>query len=160
MLQQAADRKLNFIGARRLSYLLAFVQGDAQTMARELEASVGVRQTNAAFGWQAQVIRGRPRQGGARAVPPRHPDVAPGRLQRSGGAVDHGRCRDARDRRAMRRGAARGPRGLRSGRDNTTLERASRVLALCGDRVEALKLSNELAQRFPEATSRFTCRCR
>ena len=53
MLQQAADRQLNFIGARRLSYLIAFVQGDSETMARELEASIGVRETNAAFGWQA-----------------------------------------------------------------------------------------------------------
>ena len=53
VLQQAADRQLDFIGARRLSYLLAFVQGDAKTMARELESSVGVRETNAAFGWQA-----------------------------------------------------------------------------------------------------------
>ena len=53
ILQQAADRQLDFIGARRLSYLLAFVQGDAATMARELEASVGLRETNAAFGWQA-----------------------------------------------------------------------------------------------------------
>ena len=29
-LQQAADRKLDFIGASRLSYLVAFVQGDAE----------------------------------------------------------------------------------------------------------------------------------
>ena len=80
VLQQAADRQLDFIGARRLSYLLAFVQGDAATMARELEASVGVRETNAAFGWQAHTsaVR-RTRAGGARAVPPRHPDVAAGR---------------------------------------------------------------------------------
>ena len=60
VLQQAADRQLDFIGARRLSYLLAFVQGDSTTMARELEASVGVRETNAAFGWQAHALRRSP----------------------------------------------------------------------------------------------------
>ena len=53
VLQQAADNHLAFAGARRLSYLLAFVQGDSATMARELNASIGVGETNAAFGWQA-----------------------------------------------------------------------------------------------------------
>ena len=52
-LKLAADRKLDFIGASRLSYLVAFVQGDTKTMERELEASIGLRQTNSAFGWQA-----------------------------------------------------------------------------------------------------------
>src|SRR6185436_15854550 len=42
ILQQAADRKLDFIGVRRLSYLLAFVQGDSKTMERELGSSVGL----------------------------------------------------------------------------------------------------------------------
>ena len=54
MLKQAADRRLEFNGARRLSYFLAFVRGDTATMARELDASVGVGETNAAFGWQAR----------------------------------------------------------------------------------------------------------
>ena len=114
VLQQAADRHLDFIGARRLSYLLAFVQGDAATMARDLESSVGVRETNAAFGWQAHTsaFAGRD-QGGARAVPPRHPDVASGELPGSGGAVDDGGRRDPCDRRAVRRGAQRGRLGAR-----------------------------------------------
>jgi len=37
-------------------------------------------------------------------------------------------------------------------RDNSTLERASRVLALCTAASEALTLSNELKQHFPDAT--------
>ena len=48
----AAAKQLDFAGARRLSYLLAFVRGDSATMARELEASLGAGETNAA-GWQA-----------------------------------------------------------------------------------------------------------
>jgi hypothetical protein len=36
-------------------------------------------------------------------------------------------------------------------RDNATLERAARVLALCGAASEASSLANEVAKRFPEA---------
>ena len=41
---------------RRMNYLLAFIRGDEPTMARMLEASVGVGQTNAAYGWQAHAL--------------------------------------------------------------------------------------------------------
>ena len=37
-------------------------------------------------------------------------------------------------------------------RDNFTLERASRALALCGAADEVSRLSGELAERFPNAT--------
>jgi tetratricopeptide (TPR) repeat protein len=37
-------------------------------------------------------------------------------------------------------------------RDNVTLERAGRALALCGASAEAARLAAELAERFPEAT--------
>ena len=69
--------------------------------------SVGVRETNAALGWQGAHLRlRRTDQGRARAVPPRHPDVASGELPGSGGAVDDGRRRDPCDRRTVCRGAA------------------------------------------------------
>jgi tetratricopeptide (TPR) repeat protein len=42
--------------------------------------------------------------------------------------------------------------GLERGRDNFTLERASRALSLCDDATGASRLSAELAKRFPEAT--------
>ena len=42
--------------------------------------------------------------------------------------------------------------GLQLSRDNETLERASRALALCGAGAEAMSLSSELATRFPQAT--------
>ena len=42
--------------------------------------------------------------------------------------------------------------GLAVSRDNFTLERASRVLALCGDGTGVSVLSAELSQRFPEST--------
>ena len=37
-------------------------------------------------------------------------------------------------------------------RDNVTLERSARVLAMCGADTEASRLSNELVDRFPSAT--------
>jgi hypothetical protein len=37
-------------------------------------------------------------------------------------------------------------------RDNFTLERSGRAIALCGQRADAAALSSELAKRFPDAT--------
>jgi tetratricopeptide (TPR) repeat protein len=152
-LQQVADRQLDFIGARRLSYFLAFVQGDSTTMARELESSVGVRQTNAAFGWQGRTFasEGRVkaahdqfRRGIQMSLQGNFTEVAAQLTMED--AETHaivGQCAEARSEVSP---------GLALSRDNLTLERASRVLALCGAGSEALTLSNDLAKRFPEAT--------
>src|SRR5262245_18806351 len=152
VLQDAAAKQLDFAGARRLSYLLAFVQGDSATMTRELEASLGVGETNAAFGWQAQAsaFDGRVRQA--------HDQFAQGiETARRGNfneiaaqltiedAEVHalvGQCGDARDELSA---------GLALSRDNSTLEHASRTLAICGAEREARQLSGELAKGFPEA---------
>jgi tetratricopeptide (TPR) repeat protein len=77
-LQEVVDRRLDFIGARRLSYFLAFVQGDSKTMARELESSVGVRETNSAFGWQARTSAsdGRVKTAGSMLYPLAHLGLA------------------------------------------------------------------------------------
>jgi tetratricopeptide (TPR) repeat protein len=153
VLQQAADNHLAFAGARRLSYLLAFVQGDSATMARELNASIGVGETNAAFGWQAHAsaFEGRvlqahdafgrgiqmSRQGNFNEV------AAQLRMEDAETHATVGQCAQAREEAAT---------GLALSRDNTTLEHASRTLGLCGAEREALELSTELATRFPEAT--------
>jgi tetratricopeptide (TPR) repeat protein len=153
VLQQAADQGLEFIGARRLSYLLAFVEGDTATMMRELEASIGVRETNAAFGWQAHTSA----FGGL--VKTAHEQFRRGvEMSRQGAfnevaaqlsmedAETHaivGQCDQAR---------AEVSAGLALNRDNGTLEQASRALALCGEAREAAALTSELAKRFPEAT--------
>ena len=42
--------------------------------------------------------------------------------------------------------------GIELSRDSGTLERASRVLTLCGAGTQALTIAGELAMRFPEAT--------
>ena len=153
VLQQAADRKLSFNGNRRLSYLLAFVQGDAQTMARELEASVGLNETNSAFGWEAhtsafggriEAAHEQYRRGIQMSLRGNFEEVAAQLMLED--AETHaivGQCGEARSEVSP---------GLALSRDNLTLERASRVLALCGGGAEAAGLSGELAKRFPEAT--------
>jgi tetratricopeptide (TPR) repeat protein len=152
-LKQAADRGLDFSGARRLSYLLAFVEGDAPLMERELKASLGVRTTNAAFGWQAHTsaFRGRVRDA--------HDQFRHGIQLSLQGSYDEVAAQLAMDDAEMhavvgqcaeaQRDAAS---GLALSRDNATLEQASRVFALCGSAAEARNLSNELAMRFPDAT--------
>jgi tetratricopeptide (TPR) repeat protein len=122
-------------------------------MARQLELSVGVRETNAAFGWQAHASAsaGRMkdaheqfRQGIQMSLQGDFQEVAAQLTMED--AETHaivGQCANARNE---------VPVGLELSRDNLTLERASRVLALCGVEREAMNLSNELAKRFPEAT--------
>jgi eukaryotic-like serine/threonine-protein kinase len=153
ILREAAVRNLNFIGATRLSYLIAFVQGDSKTMARELEASIGVRQTNSAFGWQAhtsftegrvKVAHEQYQRGIQMSLQGNFKEVAAQlSLEDAEMHATLGQCADS---------TREVSEGLKLGRDNTTLERAARALALCGAAVEAETLSNELSRRFPEAT--------
>jgi tetratricopeptide (TPR) repeat protein len=152
VLQQAADLHLDFIGARRLSYLVAFVQGDTKTMARELEASTGVRETNSAYGWQAHTsaFSGRVsdaheqfRRGIQMSLQGNYQEVAAQLTMED--AETHaiaGQCGEA---------LREVPPGLALSRDNATYERASRALALCGAREEASSLASDVARRFPEA---------
>ena len=153
ILQQAVDAGLDFNGVHRLSYLLAFVQGDAQTMARELKASLGASETNAAYGWQAHTFAfaGRTteahqqfRQGIELARQGNFPEVA-AQLAVEDAEVHAiaGQCAETR---------AEAAEGLAGSRDNETLERASRALALCGASAEAQEMVRELVKRFPEAT--------
>ena len=152
VLQDAAAKRLDFPGARRLSYLLAFVQGDSAMMTRELEASLGVGETNAAIGWQGQAsaFEGRVRKA--------HDEFARGiQMSRQANFTEvaaqltiedaevhaiTGQCSEARTEATA---------GLAMSRDNGTLEHASRAFALCGAENEALELSGELARRFPDA---------
>ena len=77
----------------------------------------------------------------------------PRRHARARRADGRGRRRDARDRRPVRRRPARGvPPRSASSRDNFTLERASRTLALCGRAEESQRLTAELAARYPAAS--------
>ena len=153
VLRQAAERRLDFIGARRLSYLLAFVQGDTATMERELAQSVGPRETNSAFGWQAHTsafgghavaAHEQFRLGITLALQGRFNEVAAQLTLED--AENHALVEDC----VTARNEAES--GMQLSRDNATLERASRVMALCGAPQQAAELTTELAERFPEAT--------
>src|SRR4029077_18655078 len=132
LLTEESDRKLNFIGARRLSYLLAFVQGDTATMGKELDSSVGVSETNSAFGWQAHALafgghineaHEQFHRGVQLAVQGNFPEVAAQlRMEDAESHAAVGECGEVR-----REVTA----GLELSRDNLTLERASRPLGLC-----------------------------
>jgi tetratricopeptide (TPR) repeat protein len=132
ILRRAADRHLEFGGARRMSFLMAFVEGDSATMERELTASLGVRATNAAFGWQAHALafgghineahdrclsRDRSRRGG------NFREVA-AQLSIEDAEMHAGR--------AVRQDEGGDLAGLAPSRDTAALDRASRALALCG----------------------------
>jgi len=122
-------------------------------MARELESSVGVGETNAAFGWQAHAseVAGRVnephaqfRRGIQMSLQGNFQEVAAQfTMEDAEMHATVGQCAAARSEAMV---------GFGLSRDNITLERASRALALCGGAGDALSLSSELAKRFPEAT--------
>ena len=152
-LKLAADRKLDFIGASRLSYLLAFVQGDTETMRRELEASIGLRQTNSAYGWQAHATAA------VGQVKTAHDQYHRGiQMSLHGGFTEVAAqlmMEDAEMHATVAQcteAVSEVSEGLRIGRDNASLERAGRVLALCGAGGDAARLASELETRFPQAT--------
>ena len=122
-------------------------------MARDLESSVGVRETNAAYGWQghSSAFAGRIkaaheqfRRGIQMSLQGNFQEVAAQlSMEDAETHASVGECPEARSEVSA---------GLGLSRDNLTLERASRVLALCGSSSEALSLSSELAKQFPDAT--------
>ncbi|MCC7415609.1 MAG: protein kinase [Acidobacteria bacterium] len=137
----------------RLSYLTAFLQHDAGTMARDLAASAGGEEANAAYGWQAHTAANAGRVAEAHALFRRGIQLSLDRDLREPAAslsledaemhAVVGQCAAAREEAAA---------GLDLLRSNRVLERGSRVLALCGDPAGAERLAGELAARLPEAT--------
>lgn len=138
---------------RRMTYLLAFMRGDEDTMARMLAASVGVGQTNAAYGWQAHVLASRGRlaeahqefQLGARTALQNGYREVSGQLEIEDGEIHAllGSCADA---------VAHVEAGLKLTRDNYSLERGSRVMHLCGRADEGGQMIRELRAGYPNAT--------
>ncbi|HUR34989.1 MAG TPA: protein kinase [Vicinamibacterales bacterium] len=153
VLQDAAAARLNSYPIRRMNYLLALIRGDNPTMARMLGGSVGVGQTNAAYGWEAHVLASRGRIAAAHeqfqlgmkmALQNGFQEVA-GQLSIEDAEIHAmvDACDAAREQVAA---------GLKLTRDNYSLERASRTLILCSQFGEADQLLRELRERFPSAT--------
>jgi len=152
-LQDSERARITSFPLRRMSYLLAFIRGDEPEMARMLGGTVGVGQTNAAYGWQAHALarRGKVRaaheqfQLGMRMAMQNGFQEVAGQLLIEDGEVHAvvGSCDQAKTDLTA---------GLRLTKDNYSLERASRALALCGEYSEAARLIRDLRERYPDAT--------
>ena len=143
----------DLLSLRRFTYLVAFIEGDAPTMARELESARRLPDGVAASDWEArtaafagrvQIAHDRFRRAVEAATLAQLAETA-AQWSASEGEMHAavGQCAYTRRETAA---------ALVLSRDNTTLERSGRALALCGARDEAAKLSDELALRFPSAT--------
>src|SRR5262249_1800769 len=143
----------DLLSLRRFTYLVAFMEGDAPTMARELDSARGLPNGVAASDWEArtaafvgqvQIAHDRFRRAVQAATLAQLAETA---AQWSASDAEMhaavGQCADTRREAAAAQVLSR---------DNTTLERSGRALALCGARDDAAKLSDELALRFPLAT--------
>jgi eukaryotic-like serine/threonine-protein kinase len=153
LLVEASSRGLDFISLRRMAYLIAFLDNDSAAMTRELALVQDTRDAMWASIWEARTaaFAGRFRkahelfQSGVEAARSDNfrEFAAQWMMEDAETHALADECPDAR-----REWAA----GLEMSRDNFTLERASRVRALCGDGQEVSQLSGELTNRFPNAT--------
>ncbi|MFN7980974.1 MAG: protein kinase [Vicinamibacterales bacterium] len=152
-LADAERAHISSFSFRRMAYLLAFIRGDEAEMAKMLDGTVGVGQTNAAYGWQAHALASRGKlqaaheqfQLGMRMAMQNGFQEVAGQLLIEDGDVHAlvGDCNQAKTDLSA---------GLRLTKDNYSLERASRVLILCGESAEGARLIRDLRERFPEAT--------
>jgi serine/threonine protein kinase/predicted Zn-dependent protease len=152
VLEDARAAQVDFIALRRVAYLVAFVENDAATMARELEVSLAKPEGPQASNWEprASAFGGRIEKAheefrrSVEAASQANLTELAGRHSAQD-AESHaivGQCAEARSEVAM---------AMRLSRDNFTLESAGRTLAWCGAAADASNVSDELARRFPEA---------
>jgi Tfp pilus assembly protein PilF len=152
VIREGADRRIVSITLRRMAYLLAFLDSDSAGMARELKAAEGMPEGPWASNWEARTLAFAGRlQASHQAFQAAVQVMLDSKLNEFAAqwtvedAEFHavaGQCPVAR-----REVAA----GLELSRDNFTLERASRALAFCDGERDVMRLSSELADRFPEA---------
>jgi Tfp pilus assembly protein PilF len=152
-LSEANRRGIAFITLRRMAYLLAFIEDDAAAMTRELD--LVRRSSDAAWAlvWEARTSAFKEQvraahdyfQRGAQAAVRNnaHELGAQWTMEDAEVHAIAGECAAAR-----REVQA----GLALNRDNFTLERAARSLALCGDHEGVDAITRELATRFSAAT--------
>jgi tetratricopeptide (TPR) repeat protein len=151
-LDRARAAGIEHIAIRQDAYLLALVTNDTAGMAHELDAALATPEGPSSSNWQPrtsalagriETAHGEFRRSVA-ATAQAHLTELSG-LYTAQDAISHsvvGQCIEA-----QREAAA----AIRVSRDNFTLESAARAFAWCGADVEASKLSEELAQRFPDA---------
>ena len=152
-LARGAASQVEFTGNHRIAYLLAFIAGDSAAMADHFDKSIGIGQTNAAFGWEAHAAAfgGRVadahaqfRRGVQMALQAGFTEVAAQlAIQDAEAHAIAGQCAETHKEASE---------GIALSRDNFSLGRASRAFALCGATRDASALVSELTQRYPDAT--------
>jgi len=152
-LRRAVAMRPDLVSLRRFGYLIAWIEGDAPAMARELAAARQLPEatTVADLEPRTMAFAGRLRSAHdafrrAVAAATQAELVEPAAQWSAIDGEAHaltGQCEDAR------RDAAA---ALELSRDNFTLERAHRTFAICGARAQTEALATELTERFPEAT--------
>ena len=153
VVREASAHRPDLVSLRRFAYLVAFVEGDTPAMGRELEAARRLPDAVSASDWEARrsAFSGRVRAAHDQfrravriAIESDLDETAA--LWSTVDAETHamvGQCAEAR---------SEADAALALSRDNFTIERSSRALALCGAGAEVSRLSAELTDRFPNAT--------
>ena len=149
----ATERGVDTTTIRRLSYLLAFLKGDLPGMTREANLMRGTADTMFGLNWEARTSAFSGRMQSAHELYRRAVEAAVARrlhelaaqwtMEDAEAHAIAGGCVQARQEIAA---------GLELSRDNFTLERAGRALAMCNDVAAASRVSGELTSRFPNAT--------
>ena len=152
-LAEAAARGVDFMSLRRMAYLLAFLENDSAGMARELNLVRTMPQSMWGPVWEGRTAIFGGRFRAAQDLFQRAVQSALAAGFRELGAQWTMEDAEARAIAGDCEAAGREvSRGLELGRDNFTLERASRTLALCGEGRQVQALTTELAKRFAAAT--------
>jgi tetratricopeptide (TPR) repeat protein len=152
-LKNAADRKVNTNGLHRMMFLLALIRNDAPTMDREIAITRATPDAATAVAWQARASAASGQFTAAHVLYEQAIAAALGddyrELAAQWTAEDAEANAIAGDCAQARRQSSR---AIGLARDNFTLERAGRALAVCGADSEAEALARELTRRFPSAT--------
>ena len=151
--KQAREHGLDFVSIGRMAYLVAFLKNDRESMARELAAGRNVPEGGWASNWEARttIAQGKLEEGHTKfqetiqsALQSKDTEfAAQWTVEEAEVHVMLGECKD------VRRDVGR---ALQWSRDNFTLERSARILAICDFETDARRLVDELASRFTEAT--------
>jgi hypothetical protein len=153
LLREAAARGVDSLGLKRTAYTIALIENDSAMLARQLELVRSSPDAGWAPIWEARTsaLSGRFQRvhdlfqsSVQAALRDNHREVAAQWIMEDAEAhAIAGQCADAR---------REVPAGLVLSRDNFTLERAGRTLALCDAGADAARLSADLTRRFLSAT--------
>ena len=150
---EAARNGIDFIAIRRVAYLLAFMNRDTEAMARELTRAQAMPERVWSSNWTARdaLYSGQFRLAHERF----QKSVQTALTENFAEFAAQWTMEDAEAHAIAEQcepGLAEVSAALALRRDNFTLERAARTMAICGADARASEVLDELARRFPDAT--------